>query len=182
MKPERWKHIEELFHSAGALHEHERILFLTRACKEDQGLLDEVRSLLDQGVTAENWLDLPAMETLAKAVSAVAPPSAARSDRQADRNQLIGKTINQYRILEQIGAGGMGVVYRAHDDRLQRDVALKLLTVDVASHAEQRARILSEARAASALNHPGITTIYEVGEEGEQLFIAMELVQGKLLR
>ncbi len=76
----------------------------------------------------------------------------------------------------------MGIVYRAFDERLRRRVALKLLPEDVAGQGERRAQVLREARAASALNHPGITTIYEVGEQGEQLFIVMELVSGKTLR
>lgn len=95
---------------------------------------------------------------------------------------MIGRTISHYRIESELGRGGMGVVYRAHDERLRRDVALKILPDEISSHAERRGRILSEARAASALNHPGITTIYEVGEEGEQLFIVMELVTGQTLR
>ena len=182
MKPERWQRIEELYHSATALPGHERVAFLARACGEDQGLLDEVQSLLNQGVTAQGWLDLPAVAMLAKAIGPAARRTAVSSEHPTDVRKLIGKTMGHYHILEQLGAGGMGAVYRAHDDRLRRDVALKVLTVDVASHAEQRARILSEARAASALNHPAITTIYEVGEDGEQLFIVMELVQGKSLR
>lgn len=95
---------------------------------------------------------------------------------------MIGQTLGHYRITEKIGAGGMGIVYRAHDERLRREVALKLLPEQIAGHADRRARIMTEARAASALNHPGITTIYEVGEEGEQLFIVMELVTGRTLR
>jgi eukaryotic-like serine/threonine-protein kinase len=182
MKPERWQRIEELYHSATALPGHERVAFLARACGEDQGLLDEVQSLMDQGVTAEGWLDLPAVAILAKAVAPTARQTALSSERPTDVRKLIGKTMGHYHILEQLGAGGMGAVYRARDHRLRRDVALKVLTIDVASHTEQRARILSEARAASALNHPAITTIYEVGEDGEQLFIVMELVQGKSLR
>lgn len=76
----------------------------------------------------------------------------------------------------------MGVVYRAHDQLLNRDVALKLMREDVVKQSERRARILVEARAASALNHPAITTIYDVGETAEHLFIVMELVQGQTLR
>ena len=76
----------------------------------------------------------------------------------------------------------MGVVYRARDQRLERDVALKLLAADISRREESRARLLAEARAASALNHPSITTVYEVGEEGEHLFIVMELVAGQTLR
>ena len=72
---------------------------------------------------------------------------------------MIGQTLGHYRIREKIGAGGMGIVYRAHDERLRRDVALKLLPEEIAGHADRRARIMTEARAASALNHPGITTI-----------------------
>ena len=95
---------------------------------------------------------------------------------------MVGQTLAHYRILEKIAAGGMGEVYRAYDERLHRTVAIKVLAMEVASHAERRARILAEARAAAALNHPGITTIYEVGEENEQVFIVMELVSGETLR
>ena len=95
---------------------------------------------------------------------------------------MIGQTLGHYHILEKIGEGGMGEVYRAQDDRLRRTVAIKVLPKEIASHAERRARILAEARAAAALNHPSITTIYEVGEEEEQVFIVMEVVSGETLR
>ncbi len=95
---------------------------------------------------------------------------------------MISEKLAHYRILDKIGAGGMGEVYRAQDERLRRIVAIKILPGEIASHAERRARILAEARAAAALNHPSITTIYEVGEEGDQVFIVMELVSGKTLR
>src|SRR3984893_11746082 len=93
-----------------------------------------------------------------------------------------GTRLGSYEILTPLGAGGMGEVYRARDTRLRRTVAIKILPDEIASHAERRARILAEARAAAALNHPGITTIYEVGEEGDQIFIVMELVSGKTIR
>jgi TolB-like protein/tRNA A-37 threonylcarbamoyl transferase component Bud32 len=95
---------------------------------------------------------------------------------------MIGQTLSHYRIDSELGRGGMGVVYRAHDELLRRDVAVKILREDVVGQAERRERILSEARAASALNHPGIVTVYDVGEAGGQLFIVMELVQGETLR
>ena len=95
---------------------------------------------------------------------------------------MIGQTLSHYLITSELGRGGMGVVYRAHDQLLNRDVALKLMREDVINQSERRARILAEARAASALNHPGITTIYDVGETVDHLFIVMELVLGQTLR
>jgi TolB-like protein/tRNA A-37 threonylcarbamoyl transferase component Bud32/Tfp pilus assembly protein PilF len=95
---------------------------------------------------------------------------------------MVGKTLSNYRIEAEIGHGGMGVVYRARDERLRRDVALKLLREDAARQSGNRARILKEARAASALNHPAVSTIFEVGESEGQLFIVMELVDGETLR
>ena len=95
---------------------------------------------------------------------------------------MIGQTLSHYLITSELGRGGMGVVYRAHDQLLNRDVALKLMREDVITQSERRARILAEARAASALNHPGITTIYDVGETVDHVFIVMELVLGQTLR
>src|SRR6266446_3014829 len=119
MKPEHWQRVEELYHSATALRGHERAEFLARACRQDPDLLDEVQSLLNQGVTATGWLDAPALSMLAKAVS---PAGLANSsERPTDAHQLIGKTIGHYHILEEIGAEGMSAVYRAHDHRLRRD-------------------------------------------------------------
>jgi len=94
---------------------------------------------------------------------------------------MVGKTFAHYVILEKAGAGGMGVVFRAHDEKLHRDVALKLPTMDSLTNEEARSRILREARAASALNHPNICTIYEVGEVDGQPYIAMEYVPGETL-
>jgi serine/threonine protein kinase/Flp pilus assembly protein TadD len=95
---------------------------------------------------------------------------------------MLPQRVSHYLIKEKVGSGGMGLVYRAYDEILRRDVALKLLADKIVSHSDRWSRILAEARAASALNHPGITTIYEVGEDQEQLFIVMELVPGKSLR
>ncbi len=94
---------------------------------------------------------------------------------------MLGKTLGHYRILEKIGAGGMGEVYRAHDEQLGRDVAIKLLPASVLSDATARARLLREARSAASLNHPHICTIHEVGEADGQAYIAMELVEGQPL-
>src|SRR6202167_223727 len=95
---------------------------------------------------------------------------------------MIGQTIAHYRINAELGRGGMGVVYRAHDERLLRPVAIKILSDVSRGSAETRSRMLAEARAASSLHHPGITTIYEVGEDGDSIFLVMELVEGRTLR
>ena len=95
---------------------------------------------------------------------------------------MLGQRISHYRIESELGRGGMGVVYRAHDERLDRPVALKVLTERDTGPGELRARVLAEARASAALNHPGIITIYEAGEEGPLVFLVMELVTGETLR
>ena len=165
--PDRWEHVERLYHDALARDEGERAAFLGHACGGDETLRREVESLLAYASGAQAFLDAPAIEVAAAVIESA----------QMDQ-PLVGRRLGAYEIRSLLGAGGMGEVYCAHDTKLGRDVAFKVLPWELADDPERRARLLREARAAASLNHPNICTIHEVGEADGQAYIAMEVVEG----
>jgi len=170
MKAERWKQVNDLFQSAVERAPEERAAFLDEACHDDDGLRREVESLLTSHKQAENFIELPAYE---------AAPELVTND---GAGALVGKVIGHYRIESLIGIGGMGEVYLVRDERLGRKVALKLLPENLTTDEAQLSRFKNEARSASALNHPNILTVYEIGADGDRQFIAMEFIEGITLR
>jgi len=170
MKPERWQQVNDLFQSAAERAPEERASFLDEGCHGDEGLRREVESLLASYERAENFIESPAFEVA---------PELLTNDRAG---ALVGKVIGHYRIESLIGVGGMGEVYLARDERLGRKVALKLLPERLTVDETQLSRFKTEARSASALNHPNILTVYEIGAEENRQFIATEFIEGMTLR
>ena len=150
--PERWQRVEQLYHSALECESGERAAYLAAECAGDEELRCEVESLIGNGPEGGAFLERPALEVAAEQyVSAVTP-------------DLIGRKLGRYEVISLLGAGGMGAVYRARDNRLEREVALKVLPPEWLTDAERRRRFELEARAASALNHPNIVTIFDIDQ------------------
>jgi Tol biopolymer transport system component len=170
MKPERWKEIEDIYHRAQQRDGRARQSFLDQACGGDEELRREVESLLRADGEAESFLDTPAIDLAVQMIAEKKMPS------------LVGKQISRYEIVEWIGAGGMGEVYRAKDIRLSRDVAIKVLPDHLSRSAEAAARFEREARAVAALSHPNILAIHDFGYEQEVCFAVTELLEGETLR
>jgi serine/threonine protein kinase/Tol biopolymer transport system component len=165
----RWLQIEEVFNAALAVPLADRESFLNTACGNDAELRSELDSLLSEVSHADPFLS---EDTFTLGTELL----------RHDSESLVGQTLGSYTLVRRIGQGGMGEVYLAHDERLGRKVALKLLPRLIVENEERARRFKHEARAASAISHPNVASIYEISEAEGRLFIAMEFVDGTTLR
>jgi tetratricopeptide (TPR) repeat protein len=171
MDSERWKRIDNLLHAALERPPADREEFLRQACAGDEALEREVWSLVASDEQAGSFLDSPA------------PAAELLELDESTVTHLAGQTLSHYKILEMLGAGGMGVVYKAFDTKLNRMVALKFLPPHLRHNDELKRRLKEEARAASTLDHPNIVVIHDIDEApGGDLFIAMAFHEGVTLR
>ena len=170
MTPERWQQVKDIFNSAITYRPDERSLFISRACSGDEELRSEVESLIASHEQSGSFIDKPAFEAAAGLLA----------NEKAELKS--GQTVASYEVISFLSRGGMGEVYLAEDKRLGRKVALKLLPASFTTDQDRLRRFEQEARAASALNHPNIITIYEIREAAGSHVIATEFVEGETLR
>lgn len=169
MDPLKFKKVEEIYHAALEFPASERSSFIEKSCEGDVELKKEVESLLSFETPFDSRIDNPPESLAADVVFT-------KKD-----NDLIGKRINQYEVISLLGRGGMGEVYLARDTKLERKVAIKFLSPEFAEDPDRLRRFFQEAKAASALNHPNIITVYEIGETDGKHFIVTEFIEGKSL-
>ncbi len=170
MNPERWSKVRAVLETAMDLDPSQRPSFLDKACADDGPLRAEVESLLADHESAGDFIEKPAYE--------IAPELL----RDASEGSLAGRRLGPYAVVEELGHGGMGVVYLAEDTRLNRKVALKALAPQFTSGEQYRERLRREARAAAALSHPGVATVFSLEEFDGVLCIVSEYVRGETLR
>ena len=170
MTPERWQQVKQIFQSAIELPPSARDNFISQACVNDPELRSEVESLISSHNQAGDSVEQAATQVAAQLVT----------DNQDA--SLIGQSLGPYQIISSIGKGGMGEVYLAQDTRLSRRVALKLLRKEFTKDEDRLRRFKQESRAASALNHPNIVTVYEIGQTDSLHYMATEYVEGETLR
>lgn len=168
MTPERWQQVKEIFQSALERAPGERSAFLANACGGDESLRKEVESLIAAHEKDGSFIDSPAYQGAAEML-------------EGDQELKAGQTIGHYEILSTLGKGGMGEVYLAQDTKLSRKIALKVLPGAFTQDQERLRRFEQEARATSALNHPNILTIFEIGEADGRHYIATEFIEGETL-
>jgi len=168
MTPERWQQIDRLL-EALELEPERRAAFLDEACRGDAALRLEVESLLSAHGKAEGFTEVGPMREPARRTGVEEP------------DLLTGRQIGHYQILARLGEGGMGIVYKARDQHLDRFVAIKVLPSELVADPDRKRRFAQEAKAASALNHPNIITIHDIASDNGTDFIVMEYVQGKTL-
>jgi len=169
MADNNWQKVREVFDSALGREPEERQNFVNEVCGDDKTMLAEVESLLSSHDSAESFMETPAITKVAGVI-------------KADKKLETGKCLGHYEIINQIGEGGMGEVYLANDKNLDRKVAIKILNEEFSQNESNLQRFVSEAKAASALNHPNILTIYEFGEAEGVRFIVSEHIEGQTLR
>jgi eukaryotic-like serine/threonine-protein kinase len=169
MDPKRWREIERIFQAALERASSAREAFLKAECRDDDELRSEIKALLDRASGAKAFLDGPALDVASQTLSGTVSPS------------LTDLRLGPYIVQAQLGAGGMGVVYRAIDTKLNRPVAIKFLSDHLAGAAAHQ-RFQREARTASSLNHPHIVTVHDAGEFDGRRYLVTELVDGGTLR
>src|SRR5687767_5046328 len=166
MTPERWKRIEELYQGARARSALDRAQFLAEACASDEAMRRDVESLLAESDSDDGFLARPVLAVSARTISDVVLMT------------MVGTSLGGYQLQALLGSGGMGEVYRGHDAKLGRDVAIKILPSEFTSHPDRLARFEREARMLASLNHPNICGIHGIEESNGIRFLILELVEG----
>ncbi|MGI9043459.1 MAG: protein kinase domain-containing protein [Gemmatimonadaceae bacterium] len=175
LTPQQRERLKTIFENATALPPSDRQGFAAAASADDAGLQVELRALIEAYAGSDEYFEKLAGELVTPVIQAVV--------HEPDESFGVGQTVSHYEVIEKIGRGGMGVVYKARDTRLGRTVALKFLPQRHAANPVARDRLLSEAQAASALDHPNIGVVYEIGEtDSERPFIAMAWYEGETLK